>query len=105
MVFIEEKNTSIDDGEFLINELQADGANIPNLPVSYHGGAGGVSFADGHAEIHKWTTSTVLLPVQPGGVITTAHENFITCTLPNADVTWLCQHATYSTTSGQYPGQ
>ena len=26
-----------------------------NWPANYHNGAGGLSFADGHSEIHKWT--------------------------------------------------
>ena len=30
------------------------GAQLVNLPASYHNGASGVTFADGHAEIHKW---------------------------------------------------
>ena len=25
-----------------------------DLPASYHGNAGGLSFADGHSEIHRW---------------------------------------------------
>ena len=29
-------------------------ARIIDFPASYHNGAAGVSFADGHAEIHKW---------------------------------------------------
>ena len=27
------------------------------MPAAYHNGAGGFSFADGHAEIHKWKSS------------------------------------------------
>jgi prepilin-type processing-associated H-X9-DG protein len=27
---------------------------IVDTPASFHGGAGGLSFADGHSEIHKW---------------------------------------------------
>src|ERR1039458_7752584 len=34
------------------------------LPANDHGGACGVGFADGHAEIHKWVDSLSLLPVQ-----------------------------------------
>jgi prepilin-type processing-associated H-X9-DG protein len=33
-----------------------------DVPGSYHGGAGGLSFADGHAEIHKWRDAGVLKP-------------------------------------------
>jgi prepilin-type N-terminal cleavage/methylation domain-containing protein/prepilin-type processing-associated H-X9-DG protein len=34
-----------------------------NLPASYHNGALGVSFADGHAEIHKWRDARTIQPV------------------------------------------
>jgi len=106
MVFIDEKNTSIDDGEFLIEEMVNDtGGDMANIPASYHAGAGAVSFADGHSEIHKWTTPTVLLPSEPGGVVTSAHENFIGFTGFNADLQWLQLHATYSTTQGIVSGQ
>jgi len=27
---------------------------IVDYPASYHNGAGGVAFADGHSEIHRW---------------------------------------------------
>jgi prepilin-type N-terminal cleavage/methylation domain-containing protein/prepilin-type processing-associated H-X9-DG protein len=33
------------------------------LPGSYHGGAGTLVFADGHAEAHKWVTSALKSPV------------------------------------------
>jgi prepilin-type processing-associated H-X9-DG protein len=33
--------------------MPADGA-MNDCPASYHGGAGALSFADGHSEIHKW---------------------------------------------------
>ncbi len=51
-VFIDEREESIDDGYFLVyvNVAGAWG----NLPAIYHNGASGMSFADGHAEIHKW---------------------------------------------------
>jgi prepilin-type N-terminal cleavage/methylation domain-containing protein/prepilin-type processing-associated H-X9-DG protein len=29
-------------------------ARIVDFPASFHNGAGGISFADGHSEIHKW---------------------------------------------------
>jgi len=35
-----------------------------DLPASYHNGACGFSFADGHAEIKKWTSSTSKYPVK-----------------------------------------
>ena len=35
-----------------------------DLPASYHNGACGFSFADGHAEVHKWLSRTSVYPVK-----------------------------------------
>jgi len=54
-VFIDEHEDSIDDGWFAVDMADRGPATIiANYPASYHNGAGGLSFADGHAEIHKW---------------------------------------------------
>jgi prepilin-type processing-associated H-X9-DG protein len=34
-----------------------------DLPASYHGGSCGFSFADGHAEFHKWRDAGTRAPV------------------------------------------
>jgi len=34
-----------------------------DVPASYHNGAGGLSFADGHAEIHKWMDPRTRQPI------------------------------------------
>src|SRR5665213_1471097 len=92
-VFIDEKDTSIDDGEFLTQETVNN--NLANIPASYHGGgAGAVTFADGHAEVHTWVTPEVLTPQQQGGVVTTPHQNFVPCSANNADLLWMKLHAT-----------
>jgi prepilin-type N-terminal cleavage/methylation domain-containing protein/prepilin-type processing-associated H-X9-DG protein len=61
-VFVDEHPDSIDDGT-----LYAYGPNWgkvwPNMPASFHGGACGYSFADGHAEIHKWVSAATVRPV------------------------------------------
>jgi prepilin-type processing-associated H-X9-DG protein len=36
---------------------------IIDFPASYHNGACGLSFADGHSEIHKWIGTTIKPPV------------------------------------------
>jgi prepilin-type processing-associated H-X9-DG protein len=101
IVFVDEKDTSIDDGEFLIQETAI--TEIANLPASYHAGAGGLTFADGHVELHKWLTSVVVPAVQPSGVINWANgivkDNFVTCASGNADLKWLEYHGTYSPTT------
>jgi prepilin-type N-terminal cleavage/methylation domain-containing protein/prepilin-type processing-associated H-X9-DG protein len=35
-----------------------------DLPASYHNGACGFSFADGHSEIHKWKSTVTIRPVR-----------------------------------------
>jgi len=53
--FIDEREDSIDDGAFGVDLEKRDSAIIiVNFPASYHNRAGGISFADGHGEIHKW---------------------------------------------------
>ena len=56
-VFIDENPWGIDDGFFVCDPLKPVWVNIP---ASYHNGAGGLSFADGHAEIKKWKDTHVL---------------------------------------------
>jgi hypothetical protein len=61
LIFVDENAASIDDGW-----LQIGGTAIPqwpNAPAWYHCGSCGMGFADGHAEIHKWQTSVLDLPV------------------------------------------
>jgi len=51
-VFLDEHPESIDDGYFLVFVDRK--ALWGNMPANYHNGACGFSFADGHAETHKW---------------------------------------------------
>jgi prepilin-type processing-associated H-X9-DG protein len=58
IVFLDERCDSINDGEWCtsMNGWPSQGSawRLIDFPGSYHGGAGGLSFADGHSEIHKW---------------------------------------------------
>ncbi len=58
---IDEHPDSINDGYF-INNPERDWWQ--DIPASYHNGACGFSFADGHSEIRKWLSGTSRLPVQ-----------------------------------------
>jgi len=56
-VLLDEHPDSINFGDFAVS--MSDGVPdsalyMIDVPASYHNGAGGLSFADGHAEIHKW---------------------------------------------------
>jgi len=54
-VFLDEQADSLDDLQFMLDPGYAPGSeHWRNLPASYHNGAGSLSFADGHSEIHKW---------------------------------------------------
>jgi prepilin-type N-terminal cleavage/methylation domain-containing protein/prepilin-type processing-associated H-X9-DG protein len=58
-VVMDENPFSINDSQFAVamgtpaNGL-ATSTSIIDIPASYHNGACGIAFADGHSEIHKW---------------------------------------------------
>lgn len=54
-LFIDEHPDSINDGYYINNPTASA---WQDLPASYHNGACGFSFADGHSEIRKWKSST-----------------------------------------------
>ena len=54
-VTIDENPNSINDGWFMVNvSLNPRSLQWCDYPATYHNNAGGISFADGHAEIRKW---------------------------------------------------
>lgn len=89
LVFLDERDDSIDDGYFAI-DMSAN--QIVNYPASYHAGSGGATFADGHAVIHRWLSAT-LQPRQQIGDQTTKKE-FTAVAANNPDMRWLREHAT-----------
>lgn len=60
-VFVDEHPDSINDG--LFSTLSGGNTKWNDLPASYHNGACGFSFADGHSEIKKWRDDTTKRPV------------------------------------------
>jgi prepilin-type processing-associated H-X9-DG protein len=89
LVFADERDDSIDDGEFAIDMVANQ---IVNVPAGYHGGSGGVTFADGHAEIHRWRTPEVLRSQQSG--TQTRKWEFMPVSASNVDLVWLRAHGT-----------
>ncbi|MFM1942694.1 MAG: hypothetical protein RI897_1676 [Verrucomicrobiota bacterium] len=89
-VLIDEHPDSMNDGFFVIdmrgypNPAQA---SLPDFPASYHNGAGGLSFADGHAEIRKWKDPRTTPRVTQQTVQTVNQAN-------NQDVVWLWERTT-----------
>ena len=63
-LFVDEHPDSMNDGCFYVN-VGFTGANDhwTDLPGSYHNGACGFAFADGHSEIHKWLDGRTKRPV------------------------------------------
>jgi prepilin-type N-terminal cleavage/methylation domain-containing protein/prepilin-type processing-associated H-X9-DG protein len=88
LVFVDERDDSIDDGEFAIDMVANQ---IVNFPAGYHGGAGGVTFADGHAEIHRWRSAELQASQQ---IVEGVKHEFTTVAANNQDLLWLRSHAT-----------
>ena len=89
LVFMDERDDSIDDGYFVI-DMVAD--QMANFPAGFHNGSGAVTFADGHAEIHRWRSPEVLAPQQTGAV--TVKREYTPVSANNPDLVWLRGHAT-----------
>jgi len=64
-VLLDEHPDSINAGGFA-NKMVVSPASavIVDYPASYHNGAAGISFADGHAEIRKWMDPRTVQPVK-----------------------------------------
>ena len=62
LVLLDEREDSINDGMFVVDMMTYPNstATIVDFPASYHGGAGGFSFADGHSELKKWRNPLIL---------------------------------------------
>ncbi|MBI3850176.1 MAG: prepilin-type N-terminal cleavage/methylation domain-containing protein [Verrucomicrobia bacterium] len=62
-VFIDEHEDSIDRCDFTIG-IGKDRGVFVELPASRHSNSGGLSFTDGHVEIHRWKDRRTLQPVR-----------------------------------------
>jgi prepilin-type N-terminal cleavage/methylation domain-containing protein/prepilin-type processing-associated H-X9-DG protein len=60
-VLVDEHPLSINDAACAVQIIrpEAKSGNIIDFPASYHNGAAGFSFADGHSEIHQWKGSKI----------------------------------------------
>jgi len=86
-VLLDEHPDSINAGGFANMMVESPGsARIIDFPASYHNGAGGISFADGHAEIRKWLDARTRPPVKYTGqlALNVASPN-------NQDMIWLAE--------------
>jgi prepilin-type N-terminal cleavage/methylation domain-containing protein/prepilin-type processing-associated H-X9-DG protein len=90
LVFLDERDDSVDEGYFGISMQQNW---IVNVPSNFHTGSGTVSFGDGHVELHKWRTREFQIPQQSG--LNPSISKFFTVAADNTDMLWLRGHATY----------
>ncbi len=68
-ILLDEHPDSINDAAFavqMVDEATVRNAMIIDFPASYHNGACGFSFADGHAEIKKWVDGRTKAKVSYG---------------------------------------
>jgi prepilin-type N-terminal cleavage/methylation domain-containing protein/prepilin-type processing-associated H-X9-DG protein len=88
-VFIDEHGDSINDGFFFV--MMGQTANWYDLPASYHGGSGALSFADGHSETKSWRDSAI----RDRPVTKVSITGFTpTPASPNTDLIWLQERTT-----------
>lgn len=63
-VMVDEHPDGINDGWMAVTMYTDGRAYWRDLPASYHNGACGFSFADGHSEIRKWVEASTLEPIR-----------------------------------------
>ena len=90
-VFVDEHPDSINDGFFCTDMNPApnlSAATLPDCPASYHNGACGFAFADGHSEIHRWVNPRTRIPVKRVDNFNAGNQS------NNKDIEWLWSKTT-----------
>jgi prepilin-type N-terminal cleavage/methylation domain-containing protein/prepilin-type processing-associated H-X9-DG protein len=104
-LFIDENPNSINDAWFVEDPTEKSVSNPVwiDCPASYHNGASGISFTDGHAQIKKWTDRAVLNVPITGATSATywADNSPVTPLNFTNDIFWMVNRSTAlnSTTS------
>jgi len=84
-VFIDEREDSINDGYFASDLENARGLyTIVDFPGSYHRQGANLTFADGHAQLHRWLDPRTRPPLVRGQLL-----GLNVASPANADLTWL----------------
>ncbi len=87
---VDEHPDSINAGGFANQMVESPAsARIIDFPASYHNGAGGITFMDGHSEIRKWVDPRTRAPVR--------NNNQLQLNVPSAnnkDMIWLSERTT-----------
>jgi len=85
-VLLDEHPDSINAGGFANQMVENPGQiRIIDYPASFHNGAGGITFADGRAEIRKWVDDRTKLPARYSDM------NLNVASPNNQDMIWLAQ--------------
>jgi prepilin-type N-terminal cleavage/methylation domain-containing protein/prepilin-type processing-associated H-X9-DG protein len=91
-VFVDEHPDSINDGYFCADGMPTGNLNNwQDLPASFHGGACGFSFADGHSEIKRWLEGSTIQPVNKQG------KTGLSTLGQTRDIRWVNEHTTERT--------
>ncbi|HEY3914378.1 MAG TPA: prepilin-type N-terminal cleavage/methylation domain-containing protein [Verrucomicrobiae bacterium] len=82
----------LDDSILYVNPAETNGlGEFTEVPGSFHNRACGISFADGHGEIHRWLDPRIILKVTYE-----YHPESIDITgTPSPDLAWLAQRTPY----------
>ncbi|MSU60804.1 MAG: type II secretion system protein [Pedosphaera sp.] len=92
-VFLDEREDSINDGEFVVGMNgypdKPQQWSIVDFPASYHNGAAGFSFADGHSEIRKWKDARTKPVLKKGQLLSLGVPS-----PNNPDVLWMMERST-----------
>lgn len=93
-VLIDEREDRINNGFFVVDMRGFQPRNpaswqLADMPASYHNRAAGLSFADGHAEVHRWLDARTMPGIRKGQNLA------LTAPSPrNPDVLWLQERST-----------
>ncbi|KAF0178945.1 MAG: hypothetical protein FD161_1704 [Limisphaerales bacterium] len=95
ILFFDMREDAINSGGLLVS--MAGYPSTPNqtewvdydLPASYHNKAGGLSFADGHSEVHRWQDPRTMPLAVPGVLLANQGPS-----PNNPDIIWMQQRAT-----------
>ncbi len=92
-LFTDEHPDSIDDGAFYTDPTYAGGdSTFIELPASNHGGASGISFADGHTEMYKMRMGVVPVTADPSKGYATQSFPVSSGSVGQSDLLWFAQH-------------
>jgi prepilin-type processing-associated H-X9-DG protein len=93
-VTLDEHADSVNDAFFIVGYPTPTSGKWGDLPGSYHNGACGFSFADGHAENHKWRSGTSIYGVHYDGGLTFVKS--LDAVGLNVDYAWYNDHTGYT---------